>query len=137
MFRLVAHWLILDSMMEIMTLAPITEPKEIFKKLQRQTALTSTLAVISKGLDHLAKFMHSLEQRQCECLAYVGTAAEMGRLRERKNDPKEAKHCAMCMAALASPKLCSRCKKAAYCSAEHQKQHWKEHKKSCSVVGAI
>ena len=26
---------------------------------------------------------------------------------------------------------CSACKRVRYCSREHQKQHWKEHKKIC------
>jgi hypoxia-inducible factor (prolyl hydroxylase) len=29
---------------------------------------------------------------------------------------------------------CSRCRGAYYCSKEHQKQHWKKHKKSCSAT---
>mmetsp|Transcript_23192 Transcript_23192/g.32392 ORF Transcript_23192/g.32392 Transcript_23192/m.32392 type:complete len:138 (-) Transcript_23192:1250-1663(-) len=29
-------------------------------------------------------------------------------------------------------KKCSRCKMAWYCSVEHQKQHWKYHKKACN-----
>ena len=28
-------------------------------------------------------------------------------------------------------KLCSGCGRVAYCSKEHQKQHWPEHKKEC------
>ena len=33
-------------------------------------------------------------------------------------------------------KKCSRCHKVAYCSKEHQSQHWREHKRSCtSTVG--
>mmetsp|Transcript_37145 Transcript_37145/g.72954 ORF Transcript_37145/g.72954 Transcript_37145/m.72954 type:complete len:309 (-) Transcript_37145:206-1132(-) len=38
--------------------------------------------------------------------------------------------CAVCGAAGA--KKCSRCKSTFYCSVEHQKTHWKEHKKLCA-----
>ncbi len=31
-------------------------------------------------------------------------------------------------------KMCSSCRRAAYCSKKHQKQHWKEHKKSCQRI---
>ncbi|VDC06056.1 unnamed protein product [Peniophora sp. CBMAI 1063] len=32
--------------------------------------------------------------------------------------------------------LCSRCKQAAYCTAEHQKKHWKQHRQACIPHGA-
>ncbi len=39
--------------------------------------------------------------------------------------------CELC-GALQNLKVCARCKGAWYCSKEHQKTHWKEHKRSCN-----
>lgn len=41
-----------------------------------------------------------------------------------------AKHCPICFAN-EGLKFCQRCKVTAYCGKEHQKEDWKEHKKSC------
>ena len=41
------------------------------------------------------------------------------------------KQCALCFAP--STAQCAQCKIAHYCSREHQKQHWKEHKLNCNL----
>lgn len=50
--------------------------------------------------------------------------------------PKEMSNtCAICAKSSTQQTLlrCSRCKQIYYCGAEHQKQHWTEHRKVCSV----
>jgi hypothetical protein len=39
--------------------------------------------------------------------------------------------CAVCGNTTGSLKQCSGCGKVRYCSQEHQKQHWKTHKRVC------
>jgi hypothetical protein len=40
-----------------------------------------------------------------------------------------AKRCPVCV--VLATKVCSRCRKMSYCCVEHQKVHWKTHKKEC------
>ena len=40
-----------------------------------------------------------------------------------------ARRCPIC--SVLATKVCSRCKQTSYCSVEHQKAHWKTHKKEC------
>lgn len=44
--------------------------------------------------------------------------------------PPSQPRCLVC--SLPAPLKCSRCRSAHYCSAEHQRQHWKLHKRACS-----
>ena len=41
--------------------------------------------------------------------------------------------CELC-GSLEKLKVCARCKEAWYCSKEHQKSHWKQHKKQCNAA---
>ncbi len=44
--------------------------------------------------------------------------------------------CAVCGKAFPAPKSCGRCKDVGYCSKEHQRQHWPEHKATCKAFAA-
>ena len=49
------------------------------------------------------------------------------------NENKDCPACELC-GSLENLKVCAKCKEAWYCSKEHQKSHWKQHKKQCSVT---
>jgi hypothetical protein len=51
--------------------------------------------------------------------------------------PKSVKHCNYPGCKAVSTQRCSRCKKAYYCSVEHQKENWKAHKILCSSFESI
>mmetsp|Transcript_19782 Transcript_19782/g.52597 ORF Transcript_19782/g.52597 Transcript_19782/m.52597 type:complete len:144 (+) Transcript_19782:3-434(+) len=143
MLQILGPSLIVHFMMELLSLEPEMESRDIFPNLLCRTELPSFLNSISKGPNELAIFMHTTEQRKCECLIYVAAAAEIGvlhegqRFEEGKKNCNEAKFCAKCQVFLANPKICSRCRQAAYCGADHQPQHWKDHKKSCRDIRSI
>ena len=59
---------------------------------------------------------------------YGGRVATSRNVRNTHRDPK--KYCAVCSSTVAL-RLCSACAQVAYCSREHQKQHWKCHKSLC------
>mmetsp|Transcript_19099 Transcript_19099/g.32898 ORF Transcript_19099/g.32898 Transcript_19099/m.32898 type:complete len:427 (+) Transcript_19099:139-1419(+) len=44
---------------------------------------------------------------------------------------EEGKTCSFCFTLIDGQKRCARCKSAYYCSVEHQKEDWKEHKLNC------
>ena len=90
---------------------------------------------ISISQEKLYEFMHHPDRRPCECMQYVVTAAKIGKIRKKEmRVSKNVKTCAVCNAALAKPKFCSRCKEVAYCSPICQKKHWKTHKKECKIA---
>jgi len=49
---------------------------------------------------------------------------------EPESQPRTMK-CGYCGVESNKLKACSACKKVAYCSKEHQREHWKDHKKAC------
>ena len=49
-----------------------------------------------------------------------------------EDDAFDAFVCLSCSTPLKVAKVCSKCKKATYCSVECQKKHWKMHKKVCN-----
>ncbi|KAJ8469516.1 hypothetical protein ONZ45_g16864 [Pleurotus djamor] len=51
------------------------------------------------------------------------------------SDPLSVDKCQICN--LGTTLVCSNCKSARYCSAEHQLVHWKEHKKVCKGKGKV
>mmetsp|Transcript_25767 Transcript_25767/g.64365 ORF Transcript_25767/g.64365 Transcript_25767/m.64365 type:complete len:192 (-) Transcript_25767:201-776(-) len=133
-FLYLAQCISISAIMDMITLRPRMEEADLLRKLTRR--LYRTVETLSMGQKELVAFLHCPERRLCECLAYVATAAEIGLLSSPDEILKEAQHCAMCGERLANPKICSRCQKVGYCNAEHQKLHWKEHKKSCNPVNA-
>ena len=50
-----------------------------------------------------------------------------------KKEKDRRKFCSVCGVTVAL-KICSRCNSVAYCSREHQVQHWSEHKAECKKV---
>ncbi|GMH54923.1 hypothetical protein TL16_g01782 [Triparma laevis f. inornata] len=48
---------------------------------------------------------------------------------------KPAPYCAFPGCKVPPTKTCSRCKETQYCSREHQKEHWRFHKKICVAPG--
>src|SRR5262245_62066826 len=56
---------------------------------------------------------------------------KMATQQPQQKQEKQEKRCGFCNKAAESFKLCARCKAVGYCSKEHQRSHWKEHKKSC------
>jgi len=73
-------------------------------------------------------------ERMCDCMQYVAMAAKLGTLDIKDPKCKEMRRCAVCDKCLIRPKVCKRCRKVAYCSTEHQREHWNEHKKQCIKV---
>jgi len=130
-FLFLSHSMIISEIMDILIQEPDLQEADILRELHRR--LYFTVSKISQGQKGLIIFMHSPDRRVCDCLAFVATAADVGVYRTTKEIQREAKQCATCGEALANPKKCSRCHKVAYCNAQHQKQHWKEHKKSCKA----
>ncbi|KZS89758.1 hypothetical protein SISNIDRAFT_458432 [Sistotremastrum niveocremeum HHB9708] len=59
-------------------------------------------------------------------------------MQETVSDRRDKARIALC-ATCGTPhelKACSRCRKIWYCGAEHQKQHWKAHKRNCVAAEA-
>ena len=73
-------------------------------------------------------------ERMCDCMQYVAMAAKLGTLDIKGPKVKEMKRCAVCDECLIRPKVCNGCRKVAYCSVEHQREHWNEHKKQCTTI---
>ena len=76
--------------------------------------------------------------------SYDMTLRELKRFAEEGNDLsavvrkeylKRKEQCAFPGCAALAPLRCARCVKARYCSREHQKAHWKAHKKHCVPAG--
>jgi len=99
-----------------------------------KSQLKKQLRKIEAGPTGLYEFMHAPENRKCDCMQYVVTAAEIGTLRLKKMKTKVPKdRCAVCHEALARPKFCGLCREVGYCGPEHAKEHWKAvHKKECT-----
>jgi hypothetical protein len=129
----VAASTILTYMMAKLESKPRLEDFEM-RGLLNEPELDSALQAISAGTASLYAFMCRPERRLCECMAYVGTASEIGTLRDKEMrvSTKNIEHCAVCKAALAGPKVCGLCKEVAYCGTVHQKEHWKIHKMTCT-----
>ena len=74
-----------------------------------------------------------------ECINLHSTDFRTGLMQEKDNKvtaskPKDAtKLCAVCGVTVALRK-CSGCQSIAYCSREHQLDHWKEHKAACKLI---
>jgi hypothetical protein len=48
--------------------------------------------------------------------------------------PGAKTQCAMC--GIPASMRCAACKSVVYCKAEHQREHWKNHKKECQLLRA-
>ena len=56
-------------------------------------------------------------------------------MKSSKSQPVSAPQCGFPGCSQPAPLKCSRCKEVRYCSKEHQKTHWKIHKKLCVPPG--
>mmetsp|Transcript_3952 Transcript_3952/g.9790 ORF Transcript_3952/g.9790 Transcript_3952/m.9790 type:complete len:173 (-) Transcript_3952:100-618(-) len=130
-FLFVLLSLITTEIMKLLKLEHRPEKNEMLRRLSRHPTLIQNLQTAITGHYEMIQFMHSPEQKRCECLSYVATAAEIGTLRARDQKLSAITICAVCEQALANPKVCARCQEVAYCGIDHQKKDWKEHKKAC------
>lgn len=130
---LIAGSLIVDAMQVVLAIKPdFTKAKLLLE----QPRLRRALDRISTGKTKLILLMNDPEYRQCNCLAYIATAIELDVAKSFKTKITiDLEHCAVCKEVLAASKVCSACKEVAYCSVEHQRMHWKAHKKTCSGRG--
>lgn len=130
--KLIAGSLIVNAMQDV-----IAETSNFTNvdatRLLEQPSVRKALDTISAGKNEMFILMDHPDYRKCNCMAYLATAAEIGKTwRNKLKISKDIEHCALCKEALAAPKVCSACKEVAYCSVVHQREHWKTHKKTCS-----
>ncbi len=75
----------------------------------------------------------SVREMSYTCGYLVSDMANLIREQGTKQTKQQKESCYNCGAS-EGDKICSRCKKACYCSVSCQREHWKEHKNSCKPM---